>query len=422
MVNLREKIQNNKVLLSNIGSLSVVQFINYLIPLITLPYVVRVLGPANYGIISFALAIINYFIIITDYGFNLTAVREVSVNRNNTAFLSKTFFSVLYSKLILLLLSGIFFLTIILFISSLKNYLTLIIILYLFVLGNIFYVQWFYQGLEKTKLLALINLVPKSIGVVLIFVFVKCSSDLILYALIISFVQLLVGMLSFYYGFKLAKISITTVNLSDIFNQLKVGWKLFLSTLSINFYTTTNIIILGALTNETLVGIYSAADKIRYAIQGLLNPISQSVFPRMNYLYNHSSESFLIFKKKLIKFQIIPMFSISLFAFIFAKEIVMIILGEQYVETVLILKILSWLPFIISVSNIYGIQFLLTMKEDNKFLFVVVTSAFLSLIVVYTLTSLFKEIGTAVGTLSIEMYVSFLMYIFYKKSFKKNEV
>lgn len=422
MVNLRNKIRRNKVLLSNIGSLSVVQFINYLIPLITLPYVVRVLGPTNYGIISFLMAIMNYFIIITDYGFNFTAVREVSVNRNSPAFLSNTFFSVLYSKLILLLLSIIIFFSIILFISSLRNYLTLILILFLFVLGNIFYVQWFYQGLEKTKLLAVINLVPKSIGVVLIFIFIKSSSDLMLYALLISLIQLIVGIISFYYGIKLAKITITTFNISDIFNQLREGWKLFLSTISINFYTTTNIIILGLLTNDETVGIYSAADKIRYAFQGLLNPISQSVFPRMNYLFNQSAELFFSFKKKFIKIQTVIMFSISFFAFIFANEIVMIILGEQYFESANILKILSWLPFVISISNFYGIQSLLAMRKDNKFLVVVMSAAFISLIVIYILTNLMNEIGTAIGTLTIEIYVSVLMFILYKKTLRHNEM
>ncbi len=419
---LSNKIQNNKVLLSNIGSLSVVQLINYLIPLITLPYVVRVLGPENFGVASFFIAFINYLTLITDYGFNFSGVRDVSINRNNPEKLSQIFSSIFYTKVFLFLISVILLSIFVLNFQLLNKNISIIIILLLNVAGNLFYPQWFYQGLENTKALPLINLIPKSLGVISIFIFVKSSSDLYLYIFIISIVNFVLSVAAFLYSFSLTELKLLNFDFNEIVQQLKNSWKLFLSSISMNFYTTTNVVILGLLTNESAVGIYSAADKIRLAMQGLFAPISQSVFPKVNYLALQSVNSFINFNKKLLSVQSTFAFLISLLVFIFSPQLVELILGPQYQGSVNVLKILCWLPFIISISNVYGIQILLALKEDKKFLQVVFSASLISVISVLILTSLYNEIGTAITFLITEIYVSSLMYIFYKRILKKNEV
>lgn len=422
MLNLRNKIKRNGVLLSNIGSLSVVQFINFLIPLITLPYIVRVLGPSNYGVVSFAIAIVTYITLISDYGFNYTGVRDISVHRDNPEKVSYIFFSILYTKFLLFVISTSLMLILIINIKFFSEYISLYLILLLFVLGSLLYPIWFYQGLEKTKALPLINLIPKAIGVMMIFILVSHPNDLIIYAAIISITHLSVGIIAFVYSFRLTDLKLIKVRFNDIILQLAESKKLFMSNISTNLYTTTNVVILGLLTNETSVGIYSAADKIRIGLQGLIAPISQSVFPKLNYLKEKSFSSFIRFINKLVIIQPSVTFIISILVFVFSEIIVETVLGNQYQNSVGVLRILCWLPFIISISDVYGTQALLTMREDEKFLKVVITASLLSIVLVYLLTNILNEIGTAIGFLITEIYVANFMFIYYKKLLKNNAV
>ncbi len=359
---------------------------------------------------------------ITDYGFNFSGVRDISVNRDNPIELSRIFSSIFYTKVFLFIISFVFLVGSILIFEMFSKNSTLILTLSLYMLGNIFYCQWFYQGLEKTQALPLINFFPRAVGVILIFTLLKTFSDLLIYALIISCVNLVVSIIAFIYAFQLTDLRLLRLKLNEIFIQLKNGWKLFISNIAINFYTTTNVFILGLITNETSVGIYSAADKIRYAIQGLFAPVSQSVFPRVNYLISQPASQFIRFNEKLLKLFSSITFIISLFVFILSELIVNIVLGHQYENSVNVLRILCWLPFVISISNVYGIQILLSLKQDKKFLQVVTSAALLSIILATVLTKLFNEIGTAFTFLMIEIYVSSFMYILFKRLFKKYEM
>lgn len=391
-------------------------------PLITLPYVVRVLGPANYGQVSFALAFISYFILITEYGFNLTGVRDISVNHDNPENLNQIFFSIIYTKIFLFILSIILMFGLIFGFQIFSKNILLYVILSVYVLGSMINPIWFYQGLENTKALPLINLIPKAIAVVLIFIFVKNQGDILIYAGIISVSHFIVGVFAFIYSFNISNLKPIKVKFDDVYFQLKNSWKLFLSNIAISFYTSSNVLILGLLTDETSVGIYSAADKIRLAIQGMFAPISQSVFPKVNYLITQSSKSFHSFNEKLIKIQSTIAFALSLIVFIFAEQIVEIVLGSLYDSSAIVLRIICWLPFVISISNVYGIQSLLVLKEDIKFLKVVLSAALFSLIIVTSLTFLYKESGTAIGFLLVEIYVSIFMFFLYKKVLKENEM
>lgn len=422
MLNLKDKILSNKVLLTNISSLSVIQLVNFIIPIISLPYVVRILGPNNFGQFSFAMAIISYFSLLTDYGFNLSGVRDISVNRENVILVNKIFLSIFYSKVFLFTISIIILIVLIIVSEYFSRNYSLYIILLFFVLGNVFNPIWLYQGMEKLNYLIAINLVPRFIGLVLIFTLLKSSSDILLYASIISFTQLIIGIISFIYAMPLFGLKIISISIEDTLDQFKKGWKLFLSNISFNLYSHTNVVILGIITNESTVGIYSAADKIRIAMQSVIAPISQSVFPRVNYLLKYSADSFFRFNRKLLRLQSLLTFILSFVVFIFADRIVWLVLGLQYQSSVIVLKILSWLPFIISISNVYGIQIILSLNEDRKFLQVVISAALISIILAIILTFHYREIGTALTFLITEIYVSTMMFLYFKKILKEYEV
>ena len=410
------KISNDKrKLIENWGALSFLQLSNYLFPLITLPYIVRILGPEKYGLINFAAAFIGYLVTISDYGFNLSATKEVSVNRSNFDVISNIFSSVIYTKIFLGLLSLVIMIIVVNYFDFFNKYEELYFITFGIVIGNILFPQWFFQGIEKMRYITIINFLVRFGGTIAIFVLIKTQGDFLLLAGINSCVQILVGLIGLIFVIKRFNLKFFFPNVVMIRKQLKNGFDLFKSTIAINLYTNSNIFILGLLTNEQVVGYYSAADKIRIAAQGILGPISQSIFPHVSYLVKESKEKFIRFNRKLLKLQGLLAFMISLLIFLLAGQIGNILLGKEFTESVNVLRILAWLPFVISISNVYGIQTMLPMNFEKEFFKIVGTAALINLFLLFILIPSLKEIGTAISFLISETIVTISMAAFCSK-------
>ncbi len=421
--NLIKSINNNQDLFRNITFLSYVQYLNnYLFPIIILPYVLRVIGPINYGSVSLALAVISYLNVIVDYGFNLGAVREVSLNRENHKKLGEIFLSVIFSKMILFSVAVLSFILLVNFIPFLRKDIKIYIILFSYLIGTLIYPLWFFQGIENTKPLLYINFYSRLIGIFFIFYLIKKPEDYVIYLVILSSVQLVIGIISFIYAIKFLSVRFHLPEFNQVIHQLKENWNLFTSNIAILLYTNTNILILGIISDLNSVGIYSAADKIRLAIQGIFAPISQSVFPKVNYLLKTSFSRFLNFNKKFLLLFSSVAFIVSIFTFLFSEKIIILAFGNQFYSSIVVLKILCWIPFVVSISNVYGIQVLLSLKKDKKFLMIVFSAACISIILGIILTLLFKETGMAINYLIVEIYVSAMTFYFFKKIQVKNEI
>lgn len=191
-----------KRLLENFLSLGALQVISYVIPLITLPYLARVLSVGNFGLVFFAFAFMQYFIILTDYGFGLSATREIAVNRHNQNNLSNIFNSVTCIKALLLLVSFLVLIVSICFIPKLRAEWLVFVLSFLMVVGNAIYPVWFFQGMERMKYITFLNILSKTIFLVLIFVFVKKDSDYVIVPLLNSLGFLVSGIIGFLFAVK----------------------------------------------------------------------------------------------------------------------------------------------------------------------------------------------------------------------------
>ena len=306
----------NKVLFKNFTSLSLLQIANYLFPLITLPYLVRVLGPEKYGLVNFAAAFAMYFSIITDYGFNLSATQGISVNRNDPQKTSQIFSAVIIIKMILFSFSAVLFTIIIFAFPIFHKDLLLYAISLLTVFGSGLFPIWFYQGIEKMSYILLINVISRTILTSLIFLFVRQESDYLLFAILNSITFVIVGIAGFVFAITKIKVKFFFPGKEILKQQLVDGWNLFLSTIWINLYTTSNVFVLGLFAPASVVGYFAAADKVRMAFQGILSPITQSVFPHVNKMLSESYERFIGFNKKILKIGFIVGGMISLVVFV----------------------------------------------------------------------------------------------------------
>ncbi len=409
-----------KRLAENFVSLSFLQVANYVLPLITFPYLVRVLGPEKFGLISFASAFIGYFVIFSDYGFNYSATREISVNREDEEKISEIFSAVMAVKIILGIVSLIILLLILFFIPKFRS--DWIVYLFAFgaVVGSILFPVWFFQGMEKMKDVTFLNILGKVIFTACIFVFIKKESDY-LYVPLIGFVgSLATGCASLWVVFRSFGLKLKPPAVESIKHQLKEGWHIFVSSMAITLYTTSNVFILGLFTNNTTVGYYSAAEKIIKAMQGLFGPISGTVYPYMSKLASESKEKALTFIRKLVVIVGIGSFTVSLLIFIFAPSIAYLVLGRQYEESIIVLRILAFLPFIVGLSNIFAVQGLYVFKLQrivSKFVITLATfHLFLSTILVY----FYSLVGITVAVILTETFITiFSINYFYKLVLKR---
>ena len=421
MVQFPQKLKPYQRLIQNFTSLSILQIANYLFPLIVLPYVVRVLGPAKYGLINFAVAFIAYFNLISDYGFSLSGIKEISIIRDDKDKLSKAFSTIISIKILLSIFSFLIFIVIIYFIPFFKNNWEVYVLSYGFVIGGVLFPSWFYQGIEQMKYITTIQIIIRSIVTVLIFILIKEESDYLLLVVLNSTAQIMIGIIGIVISLVKFKIKFRLPSLEEIKIQLKSGWNIFQSMIAINIYTTSNTFILGLFASETIVGYYAAADKIRIAFQGILSVLSQTVFPYGNRLAKDSYNKFIIFIKKLLKLEFAIGFLTSLILFIFSPQLTELLLGERFAASGELLRIISVIPVLSSFSNVFGIQTIIPLGYEKTLNKIVSTAAILHFILILVFVPKYFAVGTSVIVVLTEFVITFLTFLFVvKKKFLFN--
>ncbi len=285
---------DKKRLLSNFFSLSALRGANLILPLITLPYLVRVLGVDNFGLISFAVSIIMYFNILVSFGFELSATREISIHRENSKKVSEIFSAVMVIKGILFIISFFILSILILFVNTFNEYIILYYATFGIVAGNVLFPRWFFQGMERMKYITIINVISRIIFTILIFVLVRDSKDFIYVPILNSLGSIIGGTYALYLVFKLFSVQLVLPKRNMILSQLHNSYHFFLSRVANNgsrYYATT---IIGLYFGNTVVGYYAMVEKLYFAFMSLGGIVSQTFYPYMSRTKN------IIFYKKIL--------------------------------------------------------------------------------------------------------------------------
>ncbi|MCH3958709.1 MAG: oligosaccharide flippase family protein, partial [Selenomonas sp.] len=301
------------------------------------------------------------------------------------------------------------------------KYIDVVLLLCVFpsLLGNVLFPIWYYQGVQQMKFITWFNIIARAISVVGIFALVNNTSDYYLAAFLQAITPLLAGIIS------LVILMITHRELfclplwSDISDKYSEGWEIFISTIFINLYTNSNIVILRILTNDTCVGYYSAANKIIEVLKGAMMPISNAIFPHVSVLVQKSQKEAIIFLRKAVRIIGGVSFVLSGSMFLMADFVVQLIMGGAYTDSVQILRIISCLPFIIGLSNVFGIQTMVAFGMQTLFSRILMLSAMLNFILVFPMVYFWQSIGMAITVVLVECFVTITMYLaLYKKGIK----
>jgi PST family polysaccharide transporter len=377
-----------KLIAVNFFSLGSIQVFNYLIPIITLPYLIRVLGIENYGLVAFATSLVLYFQSVTDYGFTLTATREIAVNREDPLKIAKTFYVVIISQIILSVLCLAVLLLVLAF-TDLGKYWLLYLFAFLSVPANVFFPNWFFQGMEKMKFMALFNLISKILYTVSIFILIKKQSDYYLVPLLNSVSFFIIAIASFIYVRRNFDLKIPVIKLTDIKSAFKDGFHVFINQLLPNLYNNGSIFILGLLVNNTAVGVLSASTKFIDLCILPINLISRVFFPSVNRdikLHNK-------FKKIILSLGL----ALFILMFFLAPSLNFFLLKTSHPEATGIIRILSVGIFGMAVYLCYGTNYLLVLKKDKQLSLITTIICISSLIISVPLILTFKTVGAALN-------------------------
>lgn len=402
-------------LFENIISLGTIKGLQYILAFVTFPYLVRCLQVENYGLIVFSQSIVNYCTLFSDYGFNLTGPREIAQN-DTKELRGRIFQDIFTAKLFLFIVCTVVFWIILCVLSCFQKVdFVLYAVVYITVIGNVLFPVWFFQGIQQMRYITLVNVIARVFSVLGIFVFVHEPRDYVIAAFFQSMTPLAAAACSWVVIIRNYPEALCRPSLSGAKQQIKSAWPIFASNIAINLYTASNIVFLGLLTNNTVVGYFSGAKKIIDNVTQLFSPISQAIYPHVSKKVTESKESAIVFLRKVVVIFGGGTFALSLFILVFATWIVRILLGSGYEQSVILLRIMAFLPFLIALSNVFGIQTMLTFGMQKEFSRIIMMAAVFNTCLVLPMIYFFEGLGVCVSITLTESFVTLAMWYVLKK-------
>ncbi|MEK5338487.1 MULTISPECIES: flippase [Heyndrickxia] len=405
-------IQINNQLYKNVLFLGIVKGAEYIFPLITLPYLVRILGSNKYGLMMFTVSFASFFVILTNYGFDLSATRKASLVKNNKKEISKLYSTVLLIKISLLLVSILVYFSIVISFVKFNVYINLYAISFISVIGNVIYPIWLFQGIEKMKYITFLSLFGRIITVVLTFLFVKSPSDVKLANLFYNLPYFIAGLASIYIiHFKL-KIRLTRVSIGKIKQELVDGWHIFTTSFMTNILSSSGTFILGLFQSSQIVGIYAAIEKLVKSITGVFSPVFQALFPYFSNKFSLDKEKATSMLIKLGKFIILFSLIICIAVLMFSNRILVLMYGIDFEKYAKYLNLFTiWIISSIF-NNLIGIQYLVASGKSKIYSKSFFISTLVTLLLFFLLAPSISIWGSILSviigevTLSISMLLS----------------
>ena len=397
-------MSNRIRLFKNFTALSTLQATEYLLPLITIPYIIRVIGPEKFGLLAFATAFAMYFQMFTEYGLSYTATRDTAYNRNNKNKLEEIFNSVLALKTVLLIISFILFSAIVFFFERFRSDSQIYLLTFGAVIGNSIFPSWLYQGLEKMKHLAVINIATRLMYTLGILIFVKEINDFAYIPLINAICLIIGGSVALLLIKKISSIRIRFPSLAHVRYWIKRGWHVSSATISMGIYLQSRTFILGLLTNNIIVGYYSLAEKLASIINMFpLSAFLTTITPWITTIYKKNKDAAISTLRKLQNATLIYFIAVVIFCLTFTEKIVSLFAGSAYTETVIATRGLLIAVFFVGINALRMQQFVIQ-GDDKRFSGINIIASVLGLVLTIVLTWLFSYTGTVAAFIAVAVF------------------
>lgn len=364
----KQLLRNHKSVVESFFSLSILNGIVLLFPLLTMPYILRVVGPERYGVYGFIYILVQYVLVFNNYGFDFSATKEISQHRDDKDRVNRIFNAVIVCRLLLFVcVSLVFFLlSFWLMPKTVERWMFLGGLV--LVLGNTFIPVWLFQGLEKMRYLTIVNVLGKSLFLALVFVVIRKPEHYVFLPLIDGVGYLAAGVLSMAIARWQFGIRFGLPSWSDVVDQFRSGAAIFGSTLGMTLYRKSNIFILRFFVGDAALGIYTAAEKIITGLQSVISPISQALFPHLGRSFvGRSGKENMRTLVRVSKYMFPLLCLFSVFVVVFSDFLIRLLCGSAFMQAKSLLRILSPVLVLGGMNYILGIVGLVNLNRSRSF-------------------------------------------------------
>ena len=402
----------------NFVNYGIYQSSTYIVPLITIPYIIRVVGIENYGIISLANGVANYIRVGVDYGWNILGIQYVARAGNDAKKRGEIVSAILSQQLFLVLVGGLILGAAVLLFPKLQREYLVFILAYGLVPGNMLILTWFYVGAEQVKDLNYIFLSSKLLYVLTIFFLLRPLNNFVWVAVFNSGSLIVAGLASvvllrFKYGIK-----VRLYGWKKFSHLFKEGWPIFLSYFSTNFYRNSNILILSIFASERIIGIYAVAEKAVKVVQSTFMPLSQTLYPYIAKISKTDELQAARYLRYIILGMAVLSGLVSLLMYIFAPLIIYLLAGKTPALGVLLVRVGSLVILFGVLNYILGVIYLTNFGFKEKFSRAVVTTGIFGVTVCFILSYFFSATGTMLSFTLSELFLMIFL-IYYVKKYRR---
>lgn len=389
----------------------------FIFPLITFPYVSRILLAEGTGKVSFATSIISYFAMFAQLGIPTYGIRACAQVRNDKKKLSKTAQEIFIINIIMSILAYIVFFIALCNVPRLKDEKTLLIIVSATIFFNAIGMEWLYKALEQYTYITIRSVIFKFIALIAMFLLIHQQSDYIIYGAISIFASSASNIFNFFNVHKY--ISLRPVGEYNFKQHLKAVSVFFALSCAATIYVNLDTVMLGFMKTNVDVGYYNAAVKIKTILVSIVTSLGTVLLPRASYYVEHGlKEDFYRITKKAINFVFLVATPLMLYFMFFAKEGIFFLSGNTYGGAIVPMQIIMPTLFFIGLTNIMGMQILVPLGKENIVLYSEIVGAVVDLAINYILIPKYASAGAAIGTLVAEIAVWIVQYIYLRKQIK----
>jgi PST family polysaccharide transporter len=399
--------ENKKRLVSNFLSLSVLRGFQFLIPLITLPYLVKTIGIENFGLVNFALSLGLYFGAIIQFGFGITATREIARNRDNHQKLEQIYSSTLSASVIIAMVSAVLFTLIVFSFNKFNNYLNLYLFTFAFIVFQSLFPIWFFQGMERMKYITYLTFISNLGFLVGLFVFVKQDGDFYLVPLLQAISSLTIFIAALVLISRDFRVNFSRPKMQEIKTILKEGRHASISQLAPNLYNNSAVFLLGIFTNNSIVGLYTAATKVIDAVISFGYILSNTFLPYLSRdLTRHKFFQAIMLGSGLV---------LTVATFLFSEWITKFLFSAENLEVSIYIEWLSLTIFFVFMFLTFNTNYLMLIGEDrvakNISLYVSLAAFLWTIAFIYSL----NLVGAVISMLLARLALAVISFYFYKR-------
>lgn len=390
---------------------------SFIFPLITFPYISRILLPEGTGKVSFATSVISYFVILAQLGIPTYGIRACAKVRDNREELSKTAHELLVINIIMCCFSYLILGILLMTVPKFKSEKTLLIIVSLTLLFNTIGMEWLYKALEQYMYITIRSIIFKVIAVIAMFLLVHEKSDYIIYGAISIFASSASNIFNLINVHKY--INLKPIGNYNLKQHLKPVFIFFAISCAATIYTNLDTVMLGFIKTDSDVGCYNAAVRIKSILVSIVTSLGVVLLPRASYYLEHNMISeFYKITKKAINFVFIIAVPLMAYFILFAKEGIFLLSGSAYIGAVKPMQIIMPTLVFIGLTNIMGIQMLVPMGKEKIVLYSEIAGALVDLVINIVLILRWASAGAAIGTLVAEIIVWIVQYCALRKDVK----